>query len=201
MYNLSYYELMLRLNSKTAEEINKIRWDFIAGLEPKTILDYGSGVGWFRAFRPQGVDVYTYDIGSYPQTGDQLEEYDIVCFWDVLEHIPNFDVLWEIMKKTNYIAMTIPIIPDRKDFVLERWKHFKPGEHLHYFTESTLDSFFKAYGFIPYKKGNPECPPREDILSVIYKKSYTETGAKPRGYSYVYEGSSGLEGVLSEVED
>ena len=77
-YDLEYFEKMLRQNSKTAEEISNIRWDWLYELCPKTVLDYGSGCGFFRAFRPRGIEVDTYDIGPYPQTGIRLRLYDIV---------------------------------------------------------------------------------------------------------------------------
>jgi len=168
-YDLEYYESMLRRHSATAEKICKIRWEFISELSPKTVLDYGSGVGWFRAWRPEGVEVYTYDIAEYPQTGLELTTYDCVCFWDVLEHILNFRDIEPILRLTRHVAVTIPIKPEFKNYV--GWKHFRPSEHVHYFTEETLDAMFESYGFEKMKSGMPECPPRQDVLSVIYKRT------------------------------
>jgi len=199
MYNLEYYEKMLRQNSGTAEKINKIRWDFVAECNPKIVLDYGSGVGWFRAWRPEGVEVDTYDIATYPQTGQRYIAYDLVCFWDVLEHIPNFGIIFDILKEAKYVALSIPIKPDNVELVT--WKHFKPGEHLHYFSEETLDLFFKIYGFIPIKKGYPECPPRQDILSVLYKKDNTATGTESWGYSNLHKGGRRPKRELSRMAD
>lgn len=166
-YDLEYYESMLRRHSATAEEICKIRWDFIGGINPKTVLDYGSGVGWFRAWRPEGVQVYTYDIAQYPQTGIELTTYDCVCFWDVLEHILNFKEIEPALRLTRYVALSIPIKPQHRGYT--GWKHFRPTEHVHYFTKETLDAMFRQFGFKGIKAGSPECPPREDILSAIYK--------------------------------
>jgi hypothetical protein len=78
LYNLDYYEEMLRRNSKTAEKITKIRWQFISRISPKLVLDYGSGCGWFRAYRPTEVTVDTYDIGKYPQTGIKHDFYSSI---------------------------------------------------------------------------------------------------------------------------
>jgi hypothetical protein len=167
-YDLEYFELMLRQNSKTAEEICQIRWKWIEQINPKIVLDYGSGVGWFRAWRPQGVEVFTYDIGKYPQTGIKLKIYDIVCFWDVLEHIEEFKRIEPILRIANHVALSIPLLIDEQQ--LSIWKHFKPGEHLHYWNQRTLDAFFEKYGFELLKKGNPECPPRVDIGSFLYER-------------------------------
>jgi len=167
-YDLEYYENMLREYSKTAEEISKIRWDWIKELDPRVVLDYGSGVGWFRAWRPKGVQVYSYDVADYPQTGVELVIYDIVCFWDVLEHISDFAVIEPILALAKNVAITLPLMPKGERF--DTWKHFKPGEHLHYFTEATLNALFSRYGFELIKAGKTERPPRKDITSVLYAK-------------------------------
>lgn len=167
IYNLSYYEKTLRLNSKTAEKISDIRWDFVKCINPKLVLDYGSGVGWFRAFRPEGVEVDTYDIYNVPQTGINHKKYDLITLWDVLEHIPEPEKL-HIWDKTKYVAITIPCVPGDKD--IKDWKHYKPGEHLHYWNKSTINIFFLGLGFKNIKVGFPECPPRTDIITVLYEK-------------------------------
>lgn len=170
-YDLAYYENLLRIQAKTAEDICKIRWDFIKDIDASLILDYGSGIGWFKAFSPNGTNIDTFDIADYPQTGIRHKFYDLVCFWDVLEHIPNFQVIDGLLKRTANIALTLPIKPN--DINLEKWKHFKPGEHLTYFTEESLDKYLRKYKFNLIKMGMPECPPREDIVSFLYAKNHS----------------------------
>jgi len=169
-YELEYFERMLRINSGSAEKINLIRWEFVSSVRPRVVLDYGSGVGWFRAYRPEGVRVDTYDIGEYPQTGanSTFAYYDLVTFWDSLEHIADLDEIKPYVAGANYIALSIPIKP--KETELENWKHFKPGEHLHYFDIATLDTLLSRLNFYSIKAGYPECPPRVDIFSGIYKR-------------------------------
>ena len=175
-YDLDYFEVMLRQNSGTAEKICKVRWDLVMRFKPKVVLDYGSGCGWFRAFRPKGVEVDTFDIGKhkfgkFPQTGICHDHYDMVCFWDTLEHIPNFAVVQDVLDITDFVVLSIPIPPvNVMNFNIEDWKHFKPGEHLHYFTEATLDAFWSKLGFEKVFSGSPECPPRQDIITAVYAK-------------------------------
>lgn len=171
LYNLDYYEEMLKRNSKTAERIAKIRWKFISKVSPRVILDYGSGCGWFRAYRPKGVIVDTFDIGQYPQTGIKHDFYSLVCFWDVLEHLSSISEIELALNMTKFVAISVPIKPDKQ--VLKTWKHFKPGEHLNYFTESSLSDIFNEYNFRCLIKGYPECPPRQDILSIIYERVWS----------------------------
>lgn len=166
-YDLDYYENLLRKYSETARVICQIRWDWIKGINPMTVLDYGCGVGWFRAYRPPGVEVDTYDIGPSPQTGVGLKLYDMVCFYDVLEHIPDFSVIEPVLRLANHVVVSLPI----RNGNLAEWKHFKPGEHLHYFTDETLIALFVKYGFTMIQHGTPECPPRSDIHSYLFRKS------------------------------
>lgn len=170
-YNLEYFEKMLRLNSATAEHISAIRWDFVKEIEPKTVLDYGSGPGWFRAFRPDYVEhVDTYDIGQFPQTGIRRDVYDLITFWDVIEHIKNLSSLSSLWTKTKYVALSIPI--RYKGLKLKEWKHYKPGEHFHYFSEETIKGYFRSIGFECCKFEYPEvtCGIRKDIGSGLFKR-------------------------------
>lgn len=170
MYDIEYYENLLRIHSATAEEICKRRWHFLTmHIQPlNNVLDYGSGVGWFRAWRPPGVTVWSYDLGLYPQTGIDLVAYDVICFWDVLEHIRDFRDIEPVLMLAKHVACTVPIIPEEG---LSGWKHFKPGEHLHYFTQESLVALFDKFGFRPLIQDDFECPPRKDVTSFIFGRS------------------------------
>lgn len=167
-YNVDYFDHLLRNTREYGEKIAKIRWDFVSICKPNTVLDYGSGVPWFRAFKPNNIRVDTYDIGPFPQTGIDFNiGYDLVTFWDSLEHIPNMSIIESVINKAKYIALAIPIKPD--DVVLKNWKHFRPGEHLHYFTFEMLDEILGSSGFVRKVSEPVECPPRIDIMDFIYE--------------------------------
>lgn len=166
-YGIDYYEAMLRAYSESAPDISRRRWEWLAELKPRRVLDYGSGVGWFRAFRPPGVEVDSFDVGPAPQTGIKTVVYDVVCFWDVLEHVPDFSELDPILRLARAVAGTVPVYNEGRDLV--GWKHFKPGEHLHYFTEKTLQALLRKYGFRLLRISREwECPPREDIVNFLF---------------------------------
>ena len=172
-YNKQYYKTIEKDYEKTAESISKIRWSFVESLNPKIVLDYGAGACFMSKYAPKGVIIDSFDIGDFPikYTGIRHKYYDLVFLFDVLEHIPDFRVLNDIFEKAKYVCVSLPILP--KGRKLRKWKHFKykTGEHLHYFTKRSLDLFFEARGFKRIKSGFPECPPRFDIWSVIYKKN------------------------------
>lgn len=183
-YDSDYYENMLHMYAGSAESIFKVRWEFVATAEAQVVLDYGCGCNFLTIFQPHGVDVDSYDIGyiepgtGYPQTGVRRDRYDLVCFFDVLEHV-DWDnmpdaMIEEALQKTDWVVVSVPIRPDGQP--LEGWKHYKPGEHLTYFTVESLDAFFAARGFEKIKSGYPECPPRVDILSVLYARKGSGSG-------------------------
>lgn len=170
-YNIDYWDRMLRQNSPTAFKINKIRWNFIKPAGAKRILDYGSGCGFFRAFKPKDINVDTFDINPWPQTGMGLGFYDLITFWDVLEHIENLDEFLKLdLAKINFrfLAFSVPALPEGTEVTL--WKHYKPGEHFHYKTVEEWDKLFYEHGFSKIKSGWPEGEIRADIYSALFKK-------------------------------
>ena len=183
-YNVDYYYNLLKIHAGTAKEICDIRWKFIAEntninnvsfMKYPTVLDYGCGPGWFSAFKPDYIKkdcIDTYDIMPVPQTGIRRKFYDIVTLWDVLEHIADFTDIEHILHNTNFVAITIPVKPE--DVIWEEWKHFKPGEHLHYYTIDLLEALFKLYNFSLLVDEMPECPPRKDVHSLIFKREVSK---------------------------
>jgi len=167
-YDLDYYERTLYLNSVTSEKISNIRWNFVKQSKAKTVLDFGSGVPWFRVFRPPGVEVDTYDVGIAPQTGIRRKEYDLITFWDVLEHLSDLNMANFMLHHTEWAAVTVPILPD--GVPLYQWHHYKPGEHVATFTEFSIVEFFNRRGFGLIKSGSPECKIRKDIGSFLFKR-------------------------------
>lgn len=173
-YDEDYYYNLLRMQTKHAQRISEIRWEFVRECHARFVLDYGCGVGFFKAFAPPDVEVDTYDVGPYVMTGIKRNEYDLVCLWDVIEHVN-----WEkepdmgmenILKKTKYAAVSLPIMPEGKK--LKDWKHWKPKEHLFRFKYiDRVISFFKTRGFKLIKMEDIENPPREDIYNFLFKRT------------------------------
>jgi hypothetical protein len=162
------------------EKISKIRWEFVSQVKHDLVLDYGSGNGAFGLWRPNHSIVDSYDIGTigsakYPQTGIRHEHYDLICFWDVLEHVdwvrePDQNILkW--INNSDALAATIPIIPEDRypeGSDISGWKHYKPGEHLTYKDTEWWIGFIQGLGFTLLSHDMPECPPRIDIHSFLF---------------------------------
>ena len=168
-YDEDYYYNLLMIQAEHAKHISEVRWKFVRECRAKTVLDYGCGVGFFKAFAPTGVEVDTYDIGPYVMTGILHDNYDLLCLWDVIEHITCIDAdLKRYISNSGHVALSLPMLPKKKK--LKEWKHFKPGEHLHYYTDEMLNTLFEEYGFRRIASGYAECPPREDVEEVLFKR-------------------------------
>jgi hypothetical protein len=173
-YNSDYYYNLLKIHSSTAKMICESRWKFIKDNISKNdnlvnALDYGCGIGFMKAFAPDWItEVDTYDIMPIIQTGIRANVYSIVMLYDVLEHIPDFTELLPVLNKTKYVVVTVPIKPPL--LAWDKYKHFKPGEHLHYFSHDLLEHIFKVMGFRLVRKGKPECPPREHVWTFLFKR-------------------------------
>lgn len=169
MYNVDYFYNMLRMYSGTAERVCTARWKFVSEVKARTVLDFGSGCGFFKAFAPAGIEVDTFDLMPVPQTGITRDRYDLITLWDVLEHIPDLTSLKDVFIRTDHVAITVPIKPDGVKW--NEYKHFKPGEHIHHFQEDYLDAVMDLFGFKCLYTGSPECPPREMIQSFMYRRN------------------------------
>jgi len=146
-------------------EMSELRWHFIESrldLPARSrILDIGYGNGAFLK-RAQavgmsifGIDLHTEDFGIPVVGFDTPQDYDLACFFDSLEHFPDFAPILRLNARNVVVS-----IPNTPDFILtspRRWRHFKPGEHLHYFSPTSLDGLMRNWGF-PKRlaEGHPE---------------------------------------------
>lgn len=108
------------------------------------LLDVGYGNGAFvRAAAACGFDAYGADLHGvdYGVREVSLEtddsRWDVVTFFDSLEHFPEFDLVRSLLRRSRFVLVSLPCRPP--EFPRDRsWKHYKPGEHLHYFSPGSL---------------------------------------------------------------
>src|SRR5690606_6976275 len=64
-------------------------------------------------------------------------EWSVVSFFDSLEHFPDFEAVKSLISRAKIVMVSVPRRPRWFPENLS-WRHFKPGEHLHYFSLRSL---------------------------------------------------------------
>lgn len=121
------------------------------------LLDVGYGNGDFvhTALRA-GFDAYGNDIhrggllyGVNEVSLDGGREWDYVTFFDSLEHFEGLEDVRNLGTRAKWIIVSTPKrpaqFPDALDF---SWKHYRPGEHLHYFSVGSLTKLFAGHDLV-----------------------------------------------------
>lgn len=115
------------------------------------ILDIGYGNGEFiRQALKAGYQAFGYDTHSdatdLPVVKDTSGRWDIVTFFDSWEHIEDIGFIDQI--DAGLFVVTVPNLPPLADEAFIRiWKHYKPNEHLHYFTRDSILRFLSRHGY------------------------------------------------------
>ena len=122
------------------------------GKMPESILDVGYGNGAFLNLAKNSTTCYGHDISQYPiPEGVSFVEnilenyYEVISFFDVLEHFSNPYFLKDLNCK--YIVCSLPHGHYLSDEWFRSWKHRKPNEHLWHFNEESLIKFFDVQGY------------------------------------------------------
>lgn len=103
---------------------------------------------------------------------DPFEDHCAVqsmTFWDSLEHMTRVDAEEILQHADKWAFVSMPIYQDVEDAI--KSKHFKPGEHILYFTRAGLISFMKDNGFILFEYNDAETViGREGIESFAFRR-------------------------------
>ena len=162
--------------------MSHLRLGYIVGgiqRTPESILDVGYGSGDFlkvcKKFIPKcyGNDVTGLSLPEGVEFVENIFEnfYDVICFFDVLEHFSDINVVKNL--KCNFVCISVPWCHYFSDEWFQTWKHRRPDEHLHHFNLNSLINFFNSCGFEIVCHSNIEDTIRKDIdkniLSCIFK--------------------------------
>src|SRR5277367_1969417 len=105
------------------EAMSRIRWEFIQqhlGLpQGSKVLDIGYGNGAFLKLAQRegmdifGIDLHGEDFGVPEVDYDTTIDFDLICFFDSIEHLPEFDLIYGLNARNVIVS-----IPDPPDFLL-----------------------------------------------------------------------------------
>ena len=149
---------------------------------PKSILDVGYGSGDFLKVCQNIIPkCYGYDITTLPPpdgaklvTSIYTNHYEVISFFDVLEHFENINDIKNL--KCSYLYISLPWCHYHNDEWFEKWKHRRINEHLHHFNEKSLTNFIESLGYKRINFSEIEDTIRKDtncdknILSAVFEK-------------------------------
>lgn len=136
------------------------------------VLDIGIGSGEFIKKRS---NTWGYDINpkaidwlkSVKRWADTFAAFDAFTFWDVLEHIPNHDPYFRKIHSGAHLFTSLPIFKDLSR--IRESRHYRPGEHLFYFTEWGFIAWMASHRFMLLEIADFETRAgRDNILSFAY---------------------------------
>lgn len=179
-----------------------------------SVLDIGAGCGTFvRQARDAGYNAKGFDV--IPKTVEHLREidafaddpesFDVVTFWDSLEHIENPETVLGRVAPGAIVLVAMPIFDDLRN--IRASKHYRPGEHFYYMTLDGLVGWMALWGFRMLEVSDHETVAgRENIAAVAFCKDLPDYQAHIGAYREMHAtrhyGSSATElhlGLVAEV--
>ena len=174
-YDRSYYENYCRLEkTPMGQELNAFRVSWVNQYFPDMqLIDVGVGSCQFvRATNALGADINPASVEALKALGRHVDlsllaRTEVLTFWDALEHVPQPEAL--LSKAAHGVAVSIPIFESREQAL--RSKHFKPNEHLHYWTHEGFKRYMRDQGFTYLNHSDRETQlGREGILTYAFRR-------------------------------
>jgi hypothetical protein len=136
------------------------------------LVDVGIGSGEFIRNRPNtwGHDVNPAGIEWLKRNdlwAGSLARFRAATFWDVLEHVETpEDYLGQL---AGFVFTSLPIFADLES--IRASKHYRPGEHLYYWTEAGFVAWMERHGFQHVETATFETVAgRDSILSFAFRR-------------------------------
>jgi hypothetical protein len=156
-YNKQYVDERYNSYGEKGMQMAYLRLGYLQGVirSPiNRILDVGYGNGDFlKACQNSIPNTFGHDVSEYPLPENSIfvsdifkHEFDVVCFFDSLEHFENIDFLKKL--KTLYIYISLPDCHNYfRNGKFMDWKHRREDEHLWHFNQSSLVNFMFMQGY------------------------------------------------------
>lgn len=176
-YDGGYFEHYRKLDSQPmATALTRARLDLVGKfVAPNETLDIGIGGGrYVLESGGMGYDVchearqWLISQGRFgdPYLNGRHCVTAVTC-WDSLEHIPDPGYL--LSRVSDWLFVSMPIYTGLADLLAS--KHYKPGEHLHYWTFDGFVAWCAKHGFELREVNHAETElGREGITSFAFKR-------------------------------
>ena len=154
----------------------RARVEFVERHYQGPLIDIGIGSGAFIEARQRlqptcGYDVNPAGIGWLEERklfcNPYVGSFDAASMWDVLEHMPNYPGLLGHVRE--WLFLSLPIFRNAMHVLAS--KHFRPKEHVWYFTRDGLVFAMKQCGFALVTENTIETElGREDIGTFAFRR-------------------------------
>lgn len=176
-YDADYYNRCASYEGQPiADAINAGRIEFVRQhFGTWQVLDVGIGSGEFIKRRPNtfGFDVNPVAVEWLKRTdrwGSDLNRFGAITFWDVLEHVDVPERYFRHIGLHAYVFCSLPIFDDLTQ--IRASKHYRPGEHLTYWTQNGFTWWMHRHGFLQIDHQTFEIAAgREAIHSFAFKRN------------------------------
>lgn len=159
-----------------AQRINRARIALVARhFGGGKVVDIGIGSGEFIKSRPNtvGYDVNPFAIEWLKRNdlwAGHLEYFGAFTMWDVIEHVPDPGVYLKCVHLHAYVFASLPVFDDL--YSIRSSKHYRPGEHLTYWTHEGFVNWMGLHGFLLLEENDAESQAgRESIKSFAFKRN------------------------------
>lgn len=152
-YDAAYLAKCASHPAHLVQSINEARRHFVARHvgHLASVVDVGVGDGAFVRARPHtwGLDINPAArqwLATFDRLAANVFDFCAVTMWDTLEHVPDpaTDYLDDI-RPGCHLFVSVPIFHSLDDIRTSR--HYRPGEHLYYFTVDGLVRWLGWHGF------------------------------------------------------
>lgn len=167
----------------------------------RRILDVGCANGQFIEYLKrravegaEGIDVSTEMVGMARKNGHDCQvkelfemngEYDLLFFWDVIEHMTNpreaVRKAKTLLRQDGELILQTPCTGMISELFAEHWLYYMPIEHIHLFSQESLfrllaDEGFSIVNWVRFGS----CNPGDGTIPAVNKKAM-DTIAKRLG--------------------
>lgn len=182
LYDKAYFDKCLAYKgNEIANKVNAGRVALVKRYHVGEIIDIGAGTGEFiESFGEgaKGYDANPYSVEWLRNNNLYSENFTDsrgFTFWDTLEHVKDPVFYFKRIPKESFVFVSIPVFPQSgpESFTknIRQSKHYRPNEHLYYWTEDGFVDWMKMYGFRLLEKNNSETESgRDGITEFAFKR-------------------------------
>lgn len=213
-YDAAYLETFRRYaGSRVEKALNTGRVGMLERYAARgaAVLDIGVGSGAFldaaaaAGFRPSGFDINPRAVAMLRDGGRYAADaraFDVVTFWDSIEHMEAPDVILKRIQRDAIVLVAIPVFDDLAR--IRESRHYKPGEHLLYFTPDGFIHWMALRGFRLLERSDHETAAgRDSIGAFAFKRDLPDYHDHVAAYTEMHAsrhyGSSATELHLETV--